>query len=353
MYHTIILGAGQAGLAAAYYLKRAGKKILVLESNARIGDNWRKRWESLQLFTPQRYNGLPGLAPTGSDWELIDRLEVANYLERYVETFSLPVQLHRTCVSAQKTDAWEIRTNAETYQAERLIVATGAYKDPVVPAVAKQFPASIAQLHSSEVRDLKDLVGSATSLLIVGAGASGQQLARLGAAAGAKVTLVGPKVANLPRNFLGKDIYWWLHNSGMMSVRTDSKIGKMLTNEKKGIITVGDGPMPPGVQRISTHVNGYAEGQLKFRTAKAEQAPLRWPGNNKKGVIIWCTGYRNRYPFLPEELLNDAGQPLQKSGLSTVDETVAFVGLENLRRPGSSLLGGVGKDAGEIVRELG
>jgi len=99
-YDTIIIGAGQAGLAAGYYLKQAKRDFLILDANDRIGDNWRQRWAGLRLFSPQRYNHLPGLAPEGGDWHLPDRLEMADYLETYARHFALPVNLHCSCVRA-------------------------------------------------------------------------------------------------------------------------------------------------------------------------------------------------------------------------------------------------------------
>ena len=234
--HTFIIGAGQAGLAAGYYLRQAGKDFLIAEANGRVGDNWRKRWQGLELFTPQRYNRLPGLPPDGTDWQLIDRLSAADYLERYATHFSLPIQLRCTCVRAKKTDEhWEVETTTGTYFAQNLIVASGAYKDASIPTkIAQTFSADVRQFHSSAVRDVRDFATENTSVLVVGAGASGQQLSRLCAAAGAEVTLLGPKVANLPRNFLGKDIYWWLYKSGVMSIPTQRKTRPPPDRRKEG-----------------------------------------------------------------------------------------------------------------------
>ncbi|NJC26435.1 NAD(P)-binding domain-containing protein [Neolewinella antarctica] len=358
MLDTLIVGAGQAGLAAAYYLKQAKKDFLVIDAHARVGDSWRKRWEGLELFTPQRYNRLPGLTPPGGDRKLIDRLEAADYLEAYATHFSLPIQLHCTCVSAKKAAArggyWRIETSTEVIEAKNLLLATGAYKDAYIPAqVSNTFPQYVKELHSSEVTSVEALINGPTSVLIVGAGASGQQLSRLCADAGAKVTLLGPKVSNLPRTLLGKDIYFWLYASGTMSLRTDQFPGKLLAPDGKGIVTVGEQPLPATIDRQPHHLQEYSDGRLRLRTAdETYQELIPWPTPGHRGIVIWCTGYRNHYPFLPPELLDGAGDPAHRGGISTVDKSVAFLGLENLRRPSSSLLGGVGKDAGEVITAL-
>ncbi len=352
MYHTLIIGAGQAGLAAGYYLGRAGIPFLILEANERVGDNWRKRWEGLELFTPQRYNALPGLPPPGKQWDLIDRNAAADYLEAYASHHALPITLLCTCeLAKEENDTWVVTTDKGVFRAERLIVATGAYKDGYVPAeLGASFPESILRLHSSEVRDVAELADERTSLLIVGAGASGQQLARLAARAGAATTLAGPPVANLPRQLLGRDIYWWLYGSGIMTLPTTRFPGKQMTRKQAGILTVGESEQPASVTRITSHVSHYTDRALHFRCQ--DTAPLPWPAQGRRSVVIWCTGYRNRYPFLPDRLLAGDGRPLQVGGVSTVDASVAFLGLENLRRPNSSLMGGVGRDAKELTAEL-
>ena len=347
MYDVIIIGAGQAGLAAGFHTRRLTGNFLLLESHGRVGDSWRHRWQGLQLFTPQRYNGLPGLPTRGGDWELIDRTRAADYLQRYAEHFALPVRTHCTCVSAEKIAGyWRLDTTAGELKAKRLVVASGAYKDPYVPGdVAARVDERITQVHSSQVRSMGDLVSGPTALVVVGAGASGQQLARLGAGAGAKVTLLGARVGNLPRAVVGKDIYWWLYQSGIMNLRTDRWPGSTMTGNTKGIVTVGEGELPAGINHIPQKLVAIERGRLLLDDGRR----IDWPPPGHHGVVIWCTGYRNRYAFLPDNVLDRAGHPLQSGGLSTADATLAFMGLENQRHVNSSLLGGVGQDAEQIM----
>ena len=355
MYDVIVIGAGQAGLAAGYYLSRANTKFAVLEGNERVGDNWRKRWDGLQLFTPQRYNGLPGLPPGGGDWALIHKSAAADYLERYAEHFSLPVKTHCTCVSAKKSsDVWEIATNQGTLRARRIIVASGAYKDAYVPPdLSAFFPAWVRQFHSSQVRSVTELVKESNDIVVIGAGASGQQLSGLCADAGAKVKLLGPKVGNLPRRLLGKDIYWWLYKTGVMQLRTDRLPGSAMVTDSKGVVTVGEPKDRSRVARHEAKLVGYEDGKLVLTAADGNtQQYLRWQPPHGAAAVIWCTGYRNKYPFLPQNLLDEQGRPKLDRGISQTDETVAFLGLEHLLRINSSLLGGVGRDAREVINTL-
>lgn len=328
-----------------------------------MGDSWRKRWEGLELFSPQRYNELPGLAPPGGAWHLPSRIEIADYFEDYARHFALPIRNLCTCVRAQiiieqqngggkdgGKRTWEITTDRGTLLTRNLVVATGAYATPAKPeAVADSFPAEIQQYHSSEVRNVAEIADTDTDVLVVGAGASGQQLSRLLLKTGAGVTLAGPDVANLPRTFLGKDIYWWLYKSGVMTVRTDRFPGKLLLNDKTGDVTVGEPPVSPEIRRIKTRIISYNEGCLRGECEKTAPEPIPWPAPGKKGVVLWCTGYQNRYPWLPTEMLDEADQPLLVDGHSQVYSEVDFLGLPNLRRPNSSLVGGVGEDARALL----
>ena len=347
-HDTLVIGAGQAGLAAGYHLQRAGADFLVLDAHARPGDSWRERWDGLQLFSPQRYNGLPGYAPPGGEWHLPSRIELADYLSAYAEHHALPLLPHCTCDRAEKWDdgMWHLWTTQGQLTCRRLLVATGAYRDKRIPtALSEQFPPGIEQVHSSEVTAIEPV----PEVLVVGAGASGQQLARLYAAAGSAVTLVGSEVKNLPRSFAGKDIYWWLYKTGSMTLKTDSALGKMLIQTKGGTVTVGEPPVPSEIRRIPQRITAYEDESLHFNGRKTPALP--WPNEHANARIIWCTGYRNQFPFLADRYVAE-GKPLHARGISTVDPTLAFLGLENLIRPNSSLVGGVGRDAGEVIAKL-
>lgn len=356
IHDTIVIGAGQAGLAAGYYLKQAGKDFILLDGHARVGDSWRQRWAGLRLFSPQRYNQLPGLPPPGGDWHLPDRLELADYLENYARHFALPVTSQCTCVRATRSAevgeaaVWHLETTQGNFLTRELVVATGAYHTPSVPrAVADTFPAAVRQYHSSEIKSVEAIAAAGTSVLVVGAGASGQQLSKLLLEVGAKVTLAGPELGNLPRGLLGRDIYWWLYKSGLITLRTDRGPGKWLANSA-GDVTVDETcPEGPNLLRVKNHVEKFTPDGLYFRCKKTTPTPLAWP-ESEDAVVIWCTGYRNQWPWLPTEMMDADGCPLLNRGQSKIFPEVTFLGLPNLRRTNSSLVGGVGQDARALLK---
>lgn len=358
--HTAIIGAGQAGLAAGYYLRHLARDFIILDAHARVGDTWRQRWDGLRLFSPQRYNELPGMPPAGKPGYLPDHLEVADYLENYARHWRIPVRCGATvteCLPPQGENAfWTVRSNTEAVFARNLIVASGAYRTPAVPrAVAESFPAGFRQVHSSEIRDVNELADDRTDVLILGAGASGQQLSRLFHATGATVLLAGSKVPNLPRHLLGKDIYFWLYASGLMTARTDRFPGKLFASNGKGTVTVGEGPLPDGgrFRRVRARLSKYESGTLIFAGKKKKPAPLPWPEGGRRPLVVWCTGFSNTYPFLPDAALDDNGSPHHIGGKHPRLPGLYFLGLPELTRPNSSLLGGVGKDAEQVVKSLG
>jgi hypothetical protein len=172
MINTVVIGAGQAGLATGYHLAQRGEEFVILDANARVGDGWRRRWDSLRLFTPARYSGLPGLAHPDPG-AYLGKDEVADYLERYAERFALPGQHGvRVTALAKVADGFRLSTSAgesgaAELRARNVVVASGATRVPAVPGFAPGLDADIRQLHSDEYRNS----GSVTSgpVLVVGA----------------------------------------------------------------------------------------------------------------------------------------------------------------------------------------
>ena len=175
-FDTLVIGGGQAGLAVGYYLAEQSRDFLILEANDRVGDSWRRRWDSLRLFTPAEYSGLPGLpfpAPTGYR---PTRDETADYLEAYATRFNLPVRLRTPVDSlARQGHTYLLVAGPHRFEASKVVVATGSYQRPRVPAFASQLDPQIVQLHSSEYRNPDNLQDG--EVLVVGAGNSGAEIA--------------------------------------------------------------------------------------------------------------------------------------------------------------------------------
>ena len=341
---TIIIGGGQAGLAAAYHLGRRGLSPKVLEAHAALGDNWRQRWEGLRLFTPTRYSSLPGLAFPGDPYGLPDRLRVGDYLAAYAKTQDLDVELDAEVTSVVRDGhdgSFRVTiARGRTFVAESVIVAAGAYRTARVPRFAERLPTNLPQRHTSELRDLHTWPGPAAGrVLVVGAGASGTQVADL-LSANHEVVLAGRDPGALPRSVFGRDVYDYLYGLGLMQLHVDTFLGRRVAGKPgAGEIGVGEGAdemaRRTGAQRCG-RIERYHEGI--FVTSEGELI-------ENIDAVVFATGYANEYPFLHVPGALDAdGKPVHDKGVSPV-KGLYWIGLHMMRRMSSSLLGGVGADA--------
>lgn len=343
---TIVIGGGQAGLAAGYWLRLAGVPFTILDAGEAVGESWRGRWDSLRLFTPARYNALPGLAFPGARYALPTKDEVAGYLRDYARHFDLPVRL-RTAVETVGHDGrrFVIRTReGDRLTAGSVIVATGANQRPHVPGFASRVAGRVRQWHSSAYRRPEEV--PAGKVLVVGAGNSGAQVAIELAAAGREVVLSGGDPGSIPRTLLGRDIYDWLWPT-VMRPAVDSRLGRRLMDGRlfSGDPLVGVGPSDlarPGLARAGRTVD-VRDGR-----------PVLEGGEVLRDVaaIVWCTGYRPDYGWLELPVLGLDGYPLHRRGVSTVTPGLAFLGMRFQSRMSSALLGGVGEDAAHVVKAV-
>lgn len=219
--NTIVIGAGQAGLAASYYLKQQNRSHVVLEKQ-RIGEAWRSgKWDSFTLVSPNWTLRLPGFHYTGDHPDgFFTRDEVVQYLEDYVRLFNPPVQtgVQVTCVRST-TDGLLVETNKGAFAAHNVIVATGAFQKPRIPAYAAQIAPHIHQIHSSQYRHPTRLPPGA--VLVVGSGQSGCQITEELYQQGRKVYLCTGKAARLPRRYRGREIFHWVDALGLFDQTVD------------------------------------------------------------------------------------------------------------------------------------
>ena len=338
-YELVVVGAGQAGLAAGYWLAKQGMDFLVVDANARVGDSWRKRWDSLKLFTPAKYSGLPGLPFPGVPYHLPVRDEVADYLEWYAQVFDLPVRCGVQVGAVRRAGhGFEIDTDGIQLHADNVIIATGPFHVPSIPSVSREIAGTIAQLHSSEYRNPSQLPDGPA--LVVGAANSGAQIA-LELAESRKTLLAGRSVGSLPRRLLGRDIFDWL-NLTLMRPGADSAVGRRIRANVLGgtdaLIGMREADLlQAGVERVG-RVTGVVEGM----PALAGGFPL------DVASIIWATGFRPDFSWIDVPVFGDDGFPMHRRGVTAVPG-LYFVGLRFQHRLNSSLIGGVGRDAEHVV----
>ena len=352
MTDTIVIGAGQAGLAAAYYLQSRGVDYRVLEALPRVGDQWRRRWDGLRLFTPNRYNKLPGSdGPPGQPYGLPSALEVADYLEGYAREHGLRVTTGAEVACLTKPAGAFALTlrDGRRLKSRRVIVAGGAYRTARVPGFAARLAPTLAQVHTSALRSPAAWVEEhhLRHVLVVGAGASGHQVAKL-LAPHTRVTLAGEDPGHLPRRVLGRDVYDFLYGLGVLPTRVDSLAGKVLAKAPtKGEIRVGE--------RVDASARRHGIARCAKVADVSPQGLVHCVDGQRVTDVdgfVWATGYDNRYPFVEVAgALGADGKPLHTRGHSPVPG-LYWMGLHLMRRVNSSLLGGVGRDACELIAEM-
>ena len=338
---TVVVGGGQAGLATGYELARRDVDFVILEGGARVGDVWRERWDSLRLFTPARYSGLPGMPFPAPPMHLPDKDEVGDYLERYAERFDLPVRLQTRVERLRREEGrYLLQAAGVRYEARNVVVATGPFQAPRVPDVAARLAPEIRQLHSSAYRSPFDLPEGPA--LVVGAGNSGAQIA-MELARFRRVWLAGTETGHLPRRLLGRDVYDWTWPL-LTRLTVETRVGRRLRERaRRGDPLVG---IPArrfaasGVERVG-RVTGARDG-----LPVADGRVLR------PGTVVWCTGFTLDYRWIELPVFDERGAPRHVRGVVPDAPGLFFLGLRFQHRMTSALLGGVGLDAAFVAERV-
>jgi putative flavoprotein involved in K+ transport len=338
---VLVVGGGQAGLAASWFLTRAGVEHLVLDAERRVGDVWRRRWDSLELFSAAAYSALPGLVFPGDPEHFPGKDEVADYLEAYADTFRLSVLLQTRVRSLDRAEGgYRLDTTRGAYQAGQVVVATGAYQQPAVPELAARLHADVVQLPSAAYRNPAQL--AAGQVLVVGSANSGVGIAEDLAASHQVHLSRGQRLAWLPRRLLGKSLHWWGDHLGLLTAPLE---GSWRGRTQRGDLLIGTNLRQlarKGVRLAGRTVAVEADG----RTVRFADGQTLAPQ-----AVVWATGYRPDYAWIAAPVLDQRGLPIHQRGVTDAPG-LYFLGMHNQYSRGSSLIGFVRHDARFIVERV-
>lgn len=355
-FDVVVIGGGQAGLSVGYYLARAGVRFVILDANERIGDSWRRRWDSLRLFTTARYDGLVGMPFPAPPHTFPTKDEMADYLETYAKRFRLPV---RSGVRVKRLfrdgDHYVVVADGSRFEAPHVVVAMANYQKGRIPAFGGELDRGIVQLHSSDYRNTSQLREG--GVLVVGAGNSGAEIALEAARRfpGSPVWLAGRHPGHVPFRIespLTKRLIAPLLFRGLFHrvLTLDTPLGRKARPAiiSKGTLWIRLKPedlAAAGVQRVG-RVVGARDGKPLLADGRVLEA----------ANVIWATGFDPGFSWIELPVFDRDGEPKQIRGVAEGEPGLYFVGVHFLYAMSSSMIHGVGRDAefvvGAITRRL-
>jgi putative flavoprotein involved in K+ transport len=346
---TVVIGAGQAGLSVGYHLARRGLSFAILDANARVGDNWRTRWDSLRLFTPARYDGLAGMAFPASPTAFPTKNQMADYLESYATRFRLPIR-NGVKVTRVSRDGrgYLVETGDRAIETDHVVVAMANYQSPRVPSFSTGLDPRITQLHSKDYRNPAQLQEG--PVLIVGAGNSGAEIA-IEAARSHQVWMSGRSTGNVPfriESLIGRTILvrFVLRVLFHRILTVDTPMGRKVRPKVLG----KGGPLirtrprelaAAGIERVA-RVSGVKNGVPVLEDGRTLE-----PAN-----VVWCTGFHPGFSWIDLPVFDSDGEPKQERGMAIGEPGLYFVGLHFLYAFSSTMIHGVGRDADRVAATI-
>ncbi len=348
-YRVIVIGAGQAGLSVGYYLSKARIPFLIIEANQRIGDSWRKRWDSLRLFTPSKFDELPGLHFPASRNYYPSKDEMGDYLESYADHFKLPVKTGVKITGLRKEgDFFCLNSAGQEFLAENVVVAMSNFQMSRIPEFANNLNKDIVQFHSFDYRNASQFQNG--PVLVVGAGNSGAEIALEAARNNHQVYLSGRDTGHIPfkiegtfaKVILARLVFRILFHR---IFTTNTPIGKKV---RPKLISAG-GPLIrikpddfalAGVNRVPK-VIGTSNG-----------LPLL-ENNQTLDIknVVWCTGYKTPFSWIDLPIYNN-NELMHDRGIVKTVPGLYFTGLHFLYSFSSTMIHGAARDASYIVKNI-
>ena len=347
-YDTIVIGAGQSGLATGYFLQKAGHDFIILDANQRIGDTWRSRWDSLRLFTPARYDGLAGVPFPAPPHYFPTKDEMADYLEAYASHFNLPVRTGvKVDILSREGNRFTISAGDQRFEADNVVVAMATFQKPHVPAFARDIDPGIRQIHSIDYRNPGQLRDG--GVLIVGGGNSGAEIG-IEVARGHQTWMSGRDTGHVPFRIEGvaaRLILIRLVLRGLYHhlITIDSPLGrkirpKLISQGGPLIRTKSQDLIAAGIERVPRTV-GVQDGHPLLEDGRILDVTN----------IIWCTGFTPGFSWIDLPVMGEK-EPRHERGVVQSQPGLYFVGLNFLYAISSTMIQGVSRDAEFIVRQI-
>jgi putative flavoprotein involved in K+ transport len=341
---VIVIGGGQAGLSVGYHLKRRGVRFLILDAHPRIGDAWRKRWDSLRLFSPARYDGLDGMPFPGDPNACPTKDEMADYLEAYAARFELPV-LNGVKVErlSRAGDRFVIEAGDRRFEAAQVIVAMATYQKPCIPEWARELDPAIVQLSGADYKNSAQLRDG--TVLVVGAANSGAEIG-MDLARAHHVIVSGRHPGHIPfgaESWARRILLFVLFRVVFHRLlRVTNRIGRKAQKKKHGatpLIRQKPGDLAAaGLQRVGRTI-GVKGGRPMLDDGRVLDVQN----------VIWCAGYESGFSWIELPVFDADGRPKHDSGIARDVPGLYFVGLHFLHAFSSAMIHGVGRDADRIA----
>ena len=346
-YDVIVIGGGQAGLSVGHHLAKQNLRFVILDENERVGDSWRKRWDSLRLFTPARFNGLPGMSFHAPKWSFPTKDEMADYLEAYADRFALAVR-RRAHVNGVAPDdgRFVVDLGDERLEARNVVVATGAHRVPKLPKFASQLDPTIVQLHSADYRNPAQLQEG--DVLVVGVGNSGAEIAyelaetRRCLVAGASKGEIPVPHGSRRSRVMFRALRFFGHHVARADTRIGRKLGAKFAANGPPLIRRKEADLTAvGIERVA-RVVGVQDGLPVLEDGRVVDVPN----------VIWSTGFRTDYAWIDLPAFDDDGRPVHERGVVVEVPGLYFAGLVFQYSLTSDVLPNGGRDAEYIVRHI-
>jgi putative flavoprotein involved in K+ transport len=335
---VIVVGGGQAGLAIGHYLAEQGRNFVILEAASEPAAAWRERWDSLVLFTPVRRDSLPGKPFPGAPDHYPTRDEVVAYLEDYAR--ELPVELNSRVTAVRQTgDGYVVEVEGDrSHEADQVVIATGPFQVPVIPAIAERLDPGVVQLHSTEYRNPDALPSG--RVLVVGGGNTGFQIAEELAASRQVHLSIGSRQVPLPQRFLGRDLFRYLEALGLMRKNVETRLGSRMQHRDFLI-----GSTPRSIRRRGV--------QLHPRAVDAAGSEVTFSDGERLSVaaVVWATGFHVDHTWIDAPVFDESGRARHRRGV-TAAPGLYFLGLQWQYTRGSALLGWVKEDAQHVAEQI-